>query len=162
MWEDRLIQLTWREQVAFIYDRITLDLLGEFSYATQGWGLAENGRCLIMSDGTDIITFRDPLTFAILGELPVYSDLGPLMMINELEYINGEIYANIWRTDMIARIAPETGQVTAWIDLSGLADFRDQNVDVLNGIAYDAEKDRLFVTGKNWPALFEIRLIETN
>ena len=133
----------------------------QFHYPTEGWGLTHDGQRLIMSDGTATLHFLDPQTLQETSRIEVYDDNGPVMRLNELEYINGEIYANIWQTDMIARIAPQTGQVLGWIDLTGLLAARRSPapVDVLNGIAYDAAGDRLFVTGKLWPKLFEIQLV---
>jgi len=160
VFEDRIYQLTWKTQTAFVYDRETLALEETFTYPTQGWGLTHNGRCLIMSDGSSRLTFRDPDTFAELGQLTVYDNTGPLTMINELEYINGEIFANVWFQNRIARISPDTGQVLGWLVLDELAaQINATNPDdILNGIAYDTENGRLFVTGKRWPTLFEITL----
>lgn len=160
----KLYQLTWKGQTGFIYDQDSFELIDTFSYPTEGWGLTDDGEQLIMSDGTNNIYFLDPTTLEINGRLPVHDAQGnPIARLNELEYINGEIYANIWQTNQIARINPQTGQVTAWIDLTGLLsqETLSQPVDVLNGIAYDAENGRLFVTGKLWPTLFEIALVET-
>lgn len=159
-WGDKLYQLTWQSQVGFIYDRESFDLLDEFRYPGEGWGLTHDGEQLIMSDGSHVLRFWDPETLAENGRLPVYDENGPVVRLNELEYINGEVWANIWQTDRIARIDPQTGRVTGWVDLSGLLDRSNlsQPVDVLNGIAYDPAQDRLFVTGKLWPELFEIRL----
>jgi len=156
---DKIIQLTWQNQKGFVYDKHSFDLLQEFSYPTEGWGITTDGSQLIMSDGTATLYFLDPETFETVGQVEVHDD-GPVTNLNELEYINGEIYANIWRTDKIAIINPQTGQVTAWIDLTGIytPESSDPN-SVLNGIAYDAEGDRLFVTGKLWSQLFEIELI---
>lgn len=158
---DTLIQLTWQSNVGFVYDKHSFDLLREFSYPTEGWGITHDGEQLIMSDGTDRLFFLDPETFQITGHIYVTDAGRSVSRLNELEYIHGEIYANIWQTDLIARIDPQTGAVVGWIDLSGLLaeEYRQQPVDVLNGIAYDAEHDRLFVTGKLWPKLFEIELI---
>jgi glutamine cyclotransferase len=158
---DRIIQLTWQEHIGFIYDKNSFELQQEFTYPTEGWGLTHDGQRLIMSDGTPILYFRDPVTLAEIGRVEVFDENGPVILLNELEYINGEVFANIYRTDRIARIAPQTGQVLGWIDLTGLLSPEDrlQPVDVLNGIAYDAETNRLFVTGKLWPKLFEIELI---
>ncbi len=157
--DEQIYQLTWQEGVAFLYDRATFDEVERFAYAGEGWGLTYDGARLIMSDGSATLTFRDPATFAPLDTVQVYDEHGPVVRLNELEYIAGEVYANIWQTDLIVRIDPATGRVTGRIDLAGLlsADERQQT-DVLNGIAYDAAGDRLFVTGKWWPALFEIRL----
>lgn len=158
---ERIIQLTWQSNIGFVYDKNSFELLQEFSYSTEGWGITHDGTRLIMSDGTSTLHFLDPQTFAETGHVEVFDNDGPVTRLNELEYIQGEIYANVWQTDRIARIAPETGRVIGWVDLGGLlsAEDRSQPVDVLNGIAYDAQTDRLFVTGKLWPKLFEIELI---
>lgn len=157
---DRIIQLTWQAGRAFVYDRASFDLLREFSYPTEGWGLTHDGRRLIMSDGTATLYFLHPETFAETTRLTVRDHRGPVIRLNELEYVRGEILANVWQTDRIARIDPQTGHVNSWIDLTGLLKPGDsrQPVDVLNGIAYDTRSDRLFVTGKWWPRLFEISL----
>jgi len=158
---NKIIQLTWKSNVGFVYDKNSFELLQQFNYSTEGWGITHNGTCLIMSDGTSTLHFLDPQTFEEISQLAVFADDDPVTRLNELEYVQGEIYANVWQTDRIARIAPETGRVIGWIDLRGLltAEDRSEPVDVLNGIAYDAEADRLFVTGKLWPKLFEIELI---
>jgi glutamine cyclotransferase len=158
---DKIYQLTWQSHVGFIYDKASFERLGEFSYPTEGWGLTHDGQRLIMSDGTATLYFLDPQTLKEVGHVDVYDRSGPVVRLNELEYINGEIYANIWQTDRIARISPQTGQVLGWIDLAGLLspEERQPPVDVLNGIAYDAATDRLFVTGKRWPKLFEIDVV---
>jgi glutaminyl-peptide cyclotransferase len=157
---DRLIQLTWQSRTGFVYDRDTFEPLREFSYPTEGWGLTHDGTRLIMSDGTATLHFLDPTSFEELGSVEVRDQNGPVTRLNELEYIDGQVYANIWQTDRIARIDPRTGSVRSWIDLEGLlsADER-QGADVLNGIAYDPARDRLLVTGKLWPKLFEIDLV---
>jgi glutamine cyclotransferase len=158
---DKIIQLTWQSNIGFVYDKNSFELLQEFNYSTQGWGITHDGTRLIMSDGTSTLHFLDPQTFEEIGHLEVFDNDGPVTRLNELEYVQGEIYANVWQTDRIARIAPETGRVVGWVDLGGLltAEDRSEPVDVLNGIAYDAETDRLFVTGKLWPKLFEIELV---
>jgi glutamine cyclotransferase len=158
-----LIQLTWQSKVGFVYDKTHFTLLRQFTYPTEGWGITHNDQHLIMSDGTSVLYFLDPETLSETGQLHVRDDQGPVERLNELEYVQGSIYANIWQTDRIARIDPESGQVTAWIDLTGLLPLEDrvERVDVLNGIAYDAAQDRLFVTGKLWPKLFEIRIHPT-
>ncbi len=158
---DRIVQLTWQSHIGFVYDRDSFELLQEFSYSTEGWGITYDGKRLIMSDGTSTLHFLDPQTFEETGHVEVFDNDGPVIRLNELEYVQGEIYANIWQTDRIARIAPETGRVVGWIDLSGLLTEEDlsEPVDVLNGIAYDAQSDRLFVTGKLWPTLFQIEVI---
>ena len=156
---NRIIQLTWKSNQGFIYDKETFNLLQEFDYPTEGWGITYNGSQLIMSDGTASLYFLDPETFTITGQVEVY-DTGPVTQLNELEYIQGKVYANIWKENKIVIINPQTGQVTGWVDLTGLIDLEDFDSDnVLNGIAYDKEEDRLFVTGKRWPYLFEIDLI---
>ncbi len=157
--DDKLIQLTWLSNRGFIYDKQSFDLLEEFTYPTEGWGITHDGSRLIMSDGTANLYFLNPVTFERIGQVEVY-DTGPVTMLNELEYIKGEVYANIWQEEKIAIINPHTGKVRAWVDLRGLEELVDQDTrDVLNGIAYDVEKDRLFVTGKQWSHLFEIDLI---
>lgn len=158
---DKLYQLTWQEQTGFIYNKTTFALEGHFAYPTEGWGMTYDGKRIIMSDGTARLYFWDPTTLTPIGSVDVYDDKGPVVRLNELESIKGEIFANIWQTDLIARINPTTGAVVGWIDLTGLlpAAERTPTTDVLNGIAYLPEGDRLFVTGKNWPKLFEIRLV---
>ncbi len=162
VWQDKIIQITWRSQVAFVYDKENFGQIGEFNYQTEGWGITHDGEHLIMSDGSHIITFRDPDSFEAIGQIETLDRGMPIDKLNELEYINGEIWANVWLTDQIVRISPETGEVVGWIDLAGIYPDDDpaNPDDVLNGIAYDQETDRLFVTGKLWNALYEIRLIE--
>ena len=161
VFEDRIIQVTWQSHVGFVYDKGSFELLREFNYPTEGWGITHDGARLIMSDGTATLHFLHPHTFEEIGQIEVHDNDRPLVRLNELEYIQGEIFANVWRTDRIARIDPQTGKGTAWIDLKGLlrAEDRRKPVDVLNGIAYDRAYNRLFVTGKLWPKLFEIDLI---
>jgi len=161
VYENDIIQLTWQSHVGFVYDRDSFELLQEFNYSTQGWGITHDGERLIMSDGTATLYFLDPETFEEIGRVGVYDNDGSVNRLNELEYVQGEIYANVWQTNCIARIDPQTGQVVGWIELKGLLtpEDRGEPVDVLNGIAYDAENARLFVTGKLWPKLFEIELI---
>lgn len=157
----KLYNLTWRNQIGFIWKLDDFSALGGFSYTGEGWGLTNDGARLIMSDGTDQIRFLDPETLAETGRIHVKADGQPLDQINELEWVDGELLANIWQDSRIARIDPATGQVKAFIDLSSLvpnAPGMDPNDDVLNGIAWDAAGKRLFVTGKRWPQLFEIRL----
>ncbi|UCC23683.1 MAG: glutaminyl-peptide cyclotransferase [Planctomycetota bacterium] len=159
---DKIIQLTLRAKVGLVYDKESFEPSGRFKYPTEGWGLTHDGKNLIRSDGTSTLYFLNPETFEQTGRIEVTDGDGPVSGLNELEYVQGQIYANVWRTDRIARIDPKTGRVTGWIDLAGLlgTDARGQLVDVLNGIAYDAENDRLFVTGKLWPRLFEIELTQ--
>lgn len=160
-WGDKVIQLTWRSQVGLVYDRDGFEVVGQFNYPTEGWGLTHDGRRLIMSDGTSTLYFLEPETFGETGRIVVYDEKGPVTRLNELEYVRGEVYANVWQTDRIARIDPGTGRVMGWIELNGLLSPEDRSapVDVLNGIAYDEKNDRLFVTGKWWPKLFEIEVI---
>jgi glutamine cyclotransferase len=159
-WGGRLLQLTWNSQVGFIYDRAGLKARGTFRYPGEGWGLTHDRDRLIMSDGTAALRLLDPKTFRETGRLNVQSGGAPLAGLNELEFVRGEIFANVYGTDWIARISPQTGAVTGRIDLRGLLPEADRliPVDVLNGIAYDAGGNRLFVTGKLWPKLFEIEL----
>jgi glutamine cyclotransferase len=156
---DKIIQLTWQSHKGFVYDKDSFELLQEFSYPTEGWGITNNGSLLIMSDGSANLYFLDPETFKEVGQVEVH-DNGPVTNLNELEYINGEVYANVWGEDKIAVINPVSGQVTAWIDLTGIYNQEVTDPDsVLNGIAYDTDGGRLFVTGKLWSQLFEIKLI---
>jgi glutaminyl-peptide cyclotransferase len=159
-WGDRLIGITWQEQTAYVLDLKTFKLWRKFNYPGEGWGITHNGRELIMSDGTAELRFLDPLTFKELRRVKVTAGGKPVDQLNELEWVEGEVLANVWQTDRIARINPKTGQVTGWIDLTGLLPQRSGSDDVLNGIAYDAKAKRLFVTGKLWPWLFEIRLTQ--
>lgn len=162
-WKNKLIAVTWRTQHGFVLDIDDLSKVErEFSYPGEGWGMTRNDKSLLLSDGTSTIRLLDPQTLTQTGAIEVTAQGRPLTQINELEWIKGEIYANLWQTQRIARIEPKTGKVTAWIDLTGLLSHADREatgVDVLNGIAYDAKTDRLFVTGKYWPNVFEIRLV---
>ena len=159
--EERVIQLTWQARLGFVYDKSSFGILNQFNTSSEGWGLTHDGKRLIMSDGTSVLRFLDPATYAEIGRLDVKDNGNPVTWLNELEYVSGEILANVWQSERIARINLETGAVTGWIDLSGILSVveRGPGVDVLNGIAYDAVGDRLFVTGKGWPKLFEIELI---
>jgi glutaminyl-peptide cyclotransferase len=159
-WGDELVTVTWRNGTGFRWDRATLRRTDEFSYVGEGWGLTHDGRRLIMSDGTPQLRFLEPGTFRELGRITVTAAGRPLSNLNELEWVKGEIFANVWLTDYIARIDPETGEVKGWIDLRELSASVDRRSpeDVLNGIAYDSAGDRLFVTGKNWPTLYQIRI----
>jgi glutaminyl-peptide cyclotransferase len=157
VWKNDLIELTWQTHVAFVYDRTTFQPKKQFTYPGEGWGLTQDATSLIMSDGSDELRVLDPVTFAERRRIKVTAAGAPLRNLNELEYVKGEIFANVWQTDYIARVAPDTGNVSAYIDLRGLLTPAERaGTDVLNGIAYDAEHDRLFVTGKWWPKLFEI------
>ena len=157
---DTIIQLTWQSNIGFIYNKTTFTLLGNFSYPTQGWGLTFDGKNLIMSDGTDHLYFLNPATLQQTGEIQVHNGNTSVLNINSLDYINGEVYANIWMTNTIAIINPQNGQVKAWINLADLPDSNNPNQNaVLNGIAYDQQNNRLYVTGKDWPNLYQIKLI---
>lgn len=156
IYKNQIIQLTWQSHIGFVYDLKSFDLMREFRYSTEGWGITHDGKRLIMSDGTAKLYFLDPETFKQIDQLRVRNAQGLVNMLNELEYIRGEIYANVWQENRIARISPKTGMVLGWIDLGGLCRWNG----VLNGIAYDVESDRLFVTGKLWPYIYEIKLIE--
>lgn len=158
-WGNRLIQLTYTTKIGFVYDLATFTLQRTFDYSGQGWGLTHDQKRLIMSDGTAALRFLDPETLRETGRVTVTDNGKPIENLNELEWVKGEVFANVWLTDRIAIIAPESGRVTAWLDLAGIrGPMRAGTDDVLNGIAYDAARDRLFVTGKLWPRLFEIRI----
>ena len=161
IFRDTIIQLTWQSNKGFVYDKNSFELLYDFTYETEGWGITHNGTCLIMSDGTSTLYFLDPDTFRTIGHIQVNDNDKPVGNLNELEYIDGQIYANVWLTDSIAIIDPYSGRVTGWIDLSGILppQIGGMPADALNGIAYDTKNDRLFVTGKLWPQLFEIELV---
>jgi glutamine cyclotransferase len=185
-WNGQFLQLTWKSHLGLVWNLDNFTVVGTFAYPSEGWGITHDGQSLIMSDGTSILYFLDPQTFQEVRQIEVQDRGDPVALLNELEYINGEIYANVWKTDRIARISPETGQVVGWIDLSGLRDVEPPDVElrdvepelldgepelldvdekarseeaVLNGIAYDSAGHRLFVTGKLWPRLFEIQLV---
>ena len=162
LFDDKIIQLTWKSGVGFIYDRRTFDMIRSVAYPGEGWGITYDGERFVMSDGSSTLYFRDKVTFEELGRVIVRDVDGQVRYLNELEFVKGEIYANIWQEDRIARIDPASGRVTGWIDLEGLLEPKEARLraDVLNGIAYDAGRDRLFVTGKWWPRLYEIRLVE--
>ncbi len=157
---DRLVQLTWQTHRGFVYDRVTFKQLREFSYDTEGWGLTYDGKLLVMSDGSSTLTFLDPESFQPVRRIKVTWNGRPQDELNELEYIEGEIWANVWQQDWILRIDPETGRVKSYLDMKNLlpSQMRTGNEDVLNGIAYDPQTKRIFVSGKLWPRLFEIRL----
>src|SRR4249920_3469336 len=160
-WQGSLIQLTWQTRVGFVYDLATFAPKRTFGYLGEGWGLTHDATRLIMSDGTATLRFLDPTTLTETGRVTVTDRNQPVTRLNELEFVKGEVYANVWGTDSIVSIAPESGHVTGWINLAGILPAADHTpgADVLNGIAYDAAGDRLFVTGKQWPKLFEVRLI---
>jgi glutaminyl-peptide cyclotransferase len=162
-WKDRLVQLTWQTQTGFVYDLASFKLRHTFAYPGEGWALTRDNQHLYMSDGTPVLRVLDPESLTTTRRITVTADGAPVTNLNELEWIKGELYANVWLTDRIARIDPANGHVVGWIDLSGLLDISqlpDPGNDVLNGIAYDAAHDRLFVTGKRWPKLFEITLVK--
>ena len=158
---DQIFQVTWEDKVGFVYEKSTFKLIRKIYYPTQGWGLTTVDDRIVMSDGSNILYFNEPEMFTTVSRLEVYDDKGKVDSLNELEYINGEIWANIWMKDLIARIDPATGKVLGYIDLKGLLPETDRSpgTDVLNGIAYDSGGKRIFVTGKKWPKLFEIRLV---
>lgn len=163
-WKNTLIQLTWQSHTALVYDRATFRLLRTFSYSGEGWGLTHDAKSLILSDGTATLRFFDPETFHEVRRISVKDRGSPVTYLNELEFIHGEIYANVWHSNRIARISPITGRVLGWIDLNGLMP-RDQvssDEAVLNGIAYDAARNRILVTGKLWPKIFEIAVVPEN
>jgi glutaminyl-peptide cyclotransferase len=164
--DDRLYQLTWQERIGFIYDRTSFELLDTFAIPAEGWGLTYDGEQLLLSDGTDKLTYLDPATLQPIGQVTVQDSGVPINLLNELEFINGEVWANVWKTERLVRIDPDSGAVTGWAVLDGLltqaasaAVDPGGRMDVLNGIAYDPETQRLFVTGKWWPLLFEIELV---
>ena len=162
-WGPNLYEWTWQSHTCFVYDRFSLRLIRQFTYTGEGWGMTRTATQIITSDGTATLRFRDPKTFQETRHIVVKDGTMPIEQLNELEYVKGQIYANIWHSDRIARISPRDGHVIGWIDLTVLLPA-SQMVDaesVLNGIAYDAQHDRLFVTGKQWPTIFEIRLVSS-
>ena len=161
-WEDHLVQLTWKSNIGFVYDALTFELKKTFRYPGEGWGLTRDNDRLVMSDGTSSLRFLDPDTMRETGRLEVLDNGFPVSMLNELEMVRGQIFANVWNTYEIVIISPQSGHVTGRLSLVGLLEKYkvSTEVDVLNGIAYDPERDRLFITGKRWPKLFEIRLKE--
>jgi glutamine cyclotransferase len=163
LFKDRIYQVTWRNKVGFVYNKSDFAVLNRFYYQTEGWGLTTVNDRILMSDGSNVLYFCDPEMFSVVSRLEVYDDEKKVDQLNELEYINGEIWANIWMTDLIARIDPASGRVNSYIDLSKIfpePGRREVNADVLNGIAWDPERGRIFVTGKRWPELYEIKVIE--
>ena len=160
-WGPNLYEWTWQSHICFVYDRFSLRLVKQFAYTGEGWGMTRTAKEIITSDGTATLRFRDPNTFKETRHILVKDEGNPVAQLNELEFIKGQIYANVWHSERIARISPRDGHVIAWIDLTGLlADSeRIDGESVLNGIAYDARHDRIFVTGKQWPAVFEIKVV---
>jgi glutaminyl-peptide cyclotransferase len=156
----KIFQLTWQSHRGFIYDLKSMDLQGEFTYEGEGWGLTTDGQSLIMTDGTNRIRFLDPVTFKETRAIEVFAHGQPVERLNELEYVKRELYANVWQTEFVLRIDPVTGRVLASVDFVGILPSADhsRDTDVMNGIAYDPQGDRLFVTGKNWPKLFEVKV----
>jgi glutaminyl-peptide cyclotransferase len=162
MVDDRLVQITWKNGVAFDWQKDSFDKLGEFNYTGEGWGLCRDGERLIMSDGSDSLFFRDPVSFELVGQLPVTLDGSPVHNLNELECVGDDVYANVWLTDWIYRIDKHSGKVNAVIDAAGLLTPEEQGpADVLNGIAYKPETSTFLITGKLWPKLFEVRFVQS-
>lgn len=158
LYDDRIYQVTWTSQVGFVYEKETFRQINKVYYQSEGWGLTTMNKQIVMSDGSNVLYLIEPEMFTVVSRLEVYDNEKKVDQLNELEYINGELWANIWMSDLIARIDPVSGKLIAYIDLKGL--MKDKDAGVLNGIAYDKEGNRIFVTGKNWPQLFEIRLTE--
>jgi len=162
--DGRLVQLTWKDKQAYVRDRDSFQTMRTFRFEGEGWGLTWNGEHLIMSDGSAVLRFRNPETFEVQREITVRDGTRLVDRLNELEWVRGRIWANIWQSDWVVIIHPDDGHVEGWICLEGLlpqALRAGRNVDVLNGIAWDADKDRLFFTGKRWPRLYELRVVET-
>ncbi len=157
---NKIYQLTWKNETVLIYDARSFREVRKIKYRGEGWGLTSDGKYLLMSNGSSAITFHDPESFKVIRKIHVQDGNTPVGQLNELEFVKGEIWANIFTEDLIVRISPQTGKVTGWINLSALRSYlpRNAQVDVINGIAYDAKEDRIFVTGKYWPKVFEIRL----
>ena len=162
LYHDLIYQVTWKNKIGFVYNKSDFKLINKIYYQTEGWGLTNIDDKIVMSDGTNILYFFEPEMFTIVKRIEVYDNKKKVDQLNEIEYINGEIWANIWMTDLIARIDPVSGKVLAYIDLKGILpkSDRDAETDVLNGIAYDNQGKRIFVTGKRWPKLFEIKVME--
>jgi len=162
LWKDRIYQVTWTSKVGFVYDKSTFKQINRIYYQSEGWGLTTMGDRIVMSDGTNVLYIIEPEMFTVVSRLEVYDNEKMVDQLNELEYINGEIWANIWTSDLIARIDPLSGKLLGYVDLKGILNDPETNTaaNVLNGIAYDSNGNRIFVTGKNWPKLFEIRVTE--
>jgi glutamine cyclotransferase len=161
LYRDHIYQVTWENKVGFVYDKSTFSLIKKIYYGTQGWGLTTINDRIVMSDGTNVLYLLEPESFTVVSRIEVYDDKEKIDSLNELEYINGEIWANIWMSDLIARIDPQSGKVNGYINLKGILPESERlsDTDVLNGIAYDKEGGRIFVTGKRWPKLYEIKII---
>lgn len=159
-WKGTMLQWTWQTHIGVVMDLATLKPLRTFNYSGEGWGMTRDDHRLITSDGSDTLRFRNPETFAEIGHIRVTDNGKPVDQLNELEYIKGEIWANVWHQERIARISPKDGHVISWVDVTGILPKSQKRDDesVLNGIAYDAAKDRIFITGKQWPTIFEIRV----
>jgi glutamine cyclotransferase len=156
---DKVYQLTWQSRKGFVYD-LDFEQVQEFGYSTEGWGLTHNGSHLIMSDGTSSLYFIDPANFSVVGQVQVKDGGNIVPKLNELEYINGEVWANVWQTDLVARISPHSGEVLGWVDFTGILTSAERvGTDVLNGIAFDPDSDRILVTGKYWPKIFQVELV---
>jgi glutamine cyclotransferase len=161
--DQKIVQLTYKTKVGFVYDQSGFQQQRTFTYPGEGWSLTNDGRQIFMDDGTSEIRVWDAVTLRELKRITVHDGAKPIDNVNEMEFVGGEIYANIWMTDRVARISPVDGRVLGWVDLSGLlTDAEREDTDVLNGIAYDALGGRLFVTGKLWPKLFEIQIVPKN
>jgi glutamine cyclotransferase len=160
-WGPNLYEWTWQSHVCFVYDRFSLQLVKQFPYEGEGWGMTHTAKEIVTSDGSAALRFRDPNTFHEIRRIVVRDGKETIERLNELEFVKGEIYANVWHTDRVARISPRDGHVTGWIDLTGLLPESQKVNDesVLNGIAYDRRRDRLFVTGKQWPTIFQIKIV---
>lgn len=163
LWGDKVVQLSWKNRLIFIWDVDSFDLVGRYRFPGEAWGVTHDGNELIVSNGSEFLLFMDPQSMRVKRRVKVLDQGRPIEKLNELEFINGEVWANIWYDERIVRIDPQTGRVVAWVDLTGLLPLeerKNRRESVLNGIAYDAKENRLFVTGKEWPKLFEIRLVE--
>ncbi|MEO9802303.1 MAG: glutaminyl-peptide cyclotransferase [Reichenbachiella sp.] len=162
--EDKLYMLSWKQGTGFIFNKSTLKQIGQFSYPTEGWGMTSNADTLIMSDGTNVLRFMEPESFSEYRQIEVYDKNGPIDFLNELEYVNGDIFAVRWQTEMIYIVDPLSGKVKGILDLTGIFDYSkyERRIDVLNGIAYNSQSGKYYVTGKWWPKLFEIQLIAAN
>ena len=158
--DNRIIQLTWKSHEAFVYDQETLEQVDTFNINSDGWGLTKNEKSLILSDGTSTLYFLNSMNYSVERKVFVSNNGIPIERINELEYIKGKVYANIWQTNRIVIIDPNNGNVTGWLNLDGIQEYLDYttSIDVLNGIAYNQENDKIYITGKFWPNLFEIEL----
>lgn len=160
IYNNKIFQLTWKSKVGFIYNKDSFNIISKFYYNTEGWGITHNDEHIIMSDGTDEIYFLNPINFKKVYSIKVHDEVKPITRLNELEFIKGEIYANVWKSDKIARICPYSGKITGWIDLKGLLTPKEyKNAGALNGITYDKRNNRIFITGKKWPKVFEIKLV---